>query len=70
MASVILALARYFLECDIKRLVQDCSLNPEKKGKAILNLLKRIPFSSGNESKEAESINVVTRAQALKDVAQ
>ena len=45
-------LARYCLECGIKHLVSDCSLNPYKKGKATLNLLETIPSSCGNESKD------------------
>ena len=35
-----------------------------------MNLLKTIPLSSGNKSKEVECVNVVTRAQALKDATQ
>ena len=57
------------LDCGIKHLVFDCLLNPNKKGKATLNMLETIPLSSGNESKDVKSIKVVTRAQALKDVA-
>ena len=64
------ALARYYLECGIKHLVSDCSLNLEKKGKATFNLLETIASSSRNESKDFKSIKVVTRAQALKDAAQ
>ena len=64
------ALARYYLDCGIKHLVSDCSLNPEKKGKATLNLLETIPLSSGNESKEVKSFKVVTRDEALKDATQ
>ena len=64
------ALARYCLECGIKHLVSDCSLNLDKKGKATLNLLETIPSSSGNESEDVKFVKVVTRAQALKDVAQ
>ena len=56
------ALVRYCLECGIKHLVSDCSLNPDKKGKAPLNVLETIPLSSGNESKEVKSIKVVARA--------
>ena len=63
-------LARYYLDCGIKHLVSDCSLNPDKKGKATLNLLETIPSSSGNKSKDVKPVNVVTRAQALKDAAQ
>ena len=64
------SLARYCLECGIKHLESNCSLNSDKKGKATLNLLETIPSSSGNESKDVKSVKVVTRAQALKDVAQ
>ena len=60
-------LAIYYLDCGIKHLVSDYSLNPNKKGKATLNLLKTIPSSSGNESKDVKFVKVVTRAQALKD---
>ena len=63
------ALARYCLECGIKHLVSNCSLNLGRKGKATLNLLETIPSSSTNERKEVKSIKVVTRAQALKDKA-
>ena len=61
MASAIPTLARYCLECGIKHLVEDCPLNPEKKVKATLNLLKTIP-SSGNESEEVMLAMAVTRA--------
>ena len=61
---IVLALARYCLECGIKHLVSNCLLNPEKKGKVALNLLETIPSSSGNESEGAKLVNVVTRAQA------
>ena len=64
------ALARYCLECGIKHLVSDCSLNPEKKGRATLNLLETIALSSGNEIKGIKFVKVVTRAQTLKDAAQ
>ena len=64
------ALARYCLECGIKHLVYDCSPNPDKKGKATLNLLETIPLSSRNESKDIKSVKVVTKAQALKDATQ
>ena len=64
------ALARYCLECGIKHLVSDCSLNLDKKGKATLNLLETIASSSGNESEDVKSVKVVTRAQALKDTTQ
>ena len=64
------ALAKYCLECGIKHLVPDCSLNQDKKGKATLNLLETIASSSGNESEDVKSVKIVTRAQTLKDVAQ
>ena len=70
LANNVPALARYCLECRIKHLVSDCSLNPDKKGKATLNLLETIPSSSGNESKDIKFAKVVTRAQALKDATQ
>ena len=63
-------LARYYLDCGIKHLVSNCLLNLGKKGKATLNLLETILSSSGNESREVKYVKVVTRAQALKDVAQ
>ena len=69
-ANNVPALARYCLECGIKHLVSDCSLNPDKKGKATLNLLETIPSSSGNESEDIKSVKIVTRAQALKDATQ
>ena len=62
-------LTRYCLECGIKHLVSDCSLNLDKKGKATLNLLEKIPSSSKNESKDVKFVKVVTRPQALKDAA-
>ena len=46
-----LALAKYCLECGIKHLVFDCSLNPKKKGKATLNLLETIASSSKMRAK-------------------
>ena len=61
------AFAKYCLDCGIKHLVFDCSLNLDKKGKATLDLLETIASSSGNESKNVKSVKVVTRAQALKD---
>ena len=69
-ANNVPALAIYCLECGIKHLVFDFSLNLDKKGKATLNLLETIPLSSRNESKDVKSIKVMTRAQALKDAAQ
>ena len=66
----VFALARYCLDCGSKHLVSDCLLNPNKKGKATLNLLETILLSSKNESKEVKFIKVVMTAQALKDVAQ
>ena len=66
----VIALAKYYLDCGIKHLVSDCSLNTRKKGKAILNLLETIPSSSGNESKEVKYLKVVTTAQALEDATQ
>ena len=42
----------------------DCPLNPEKKGKVALTLLETISSSSGNESKGAKLVNVMTRVQA------
>ena len=64
------ALAKYCLECGIKHLLSDCSLNSDKKGKATLNLLETIPSSSGDESKDVKSVKVVIRAQASKDATQ
>ena len=69
-AKNVSTLARYCLECSIKHLVSDCSLNLDKKGKATLNLLETILLSSGNESEEVKSLKVVTEAQALKHGAQ
>ena len=66
----VLALAKYCLNCGIKHLVSDCSLNLDKKGKATLNLLETIASSSGNESKDVKYVKIVTRAQALKDAVQ
>ena len=68
------ALTRYCLDCGIKHLVIDCDLNPDKKGKATLNLLETIPSASSNESDESKHkvtpVNVMTRAQAQKQAAQ
>ena len=55
-ANNVPALARYCLECGIKHLVSDCSLNLDKKGKATLNLLETIPSSNGNESKDVKFV--------------
>ena len=70
LANNVPALATYCLECGIKHLVSNCSLNSDKKGKPTLNLLETIQSSSGNESKDVKFVKVVTRAQALKDAAQ
>ena len=52
-------LTKYWLECGIKHLVSDFSLNLEKKGKTMINLLEKIPSSSGNKGKQVKSINIV-----------
>ena len=62
--KTVLALARYCLDCGVKHLVQDYSLNPEQKNKATINLVETFPSSSGNESEKVPLAKVVTRAQA------
>ena len=59
-------IACYCIDCGIKHLVSDCPLNPDKKGKATLNVVEILPSSSGNKS-EVAPVNVVTRAQAQKN---
>ncbi|WP_208972785.1 hypothetical protein, partial [Escherichia coli] len=61
------ALNRYCLECGIKHLVSDCPLNPEKKGKATLNILETIPSTSEHENEEITPVQVLTRAQRKKN---
>ena len=61
---------RHCLDCGITHLVDDCPLKLEKKENATSSMLETKPSTSGNESEKAKPVNVVRRAQALKDAAQ
>ena len=64
--QAILALTGYCLECGITHLVLKCPHNPDKKGKAPVNIVNVIPspnttpLPSGEESEGVKPVNVVT----------
>ena len=57
----------YCGDCGRKHLFQDCPHHPDKKEKAIVNIVEVLPSaSSGSDSHERVPVKVVTRAQAKK----
>ena len=60
-------LLRFCNDCGVKHLVQDCPLHPDKKGKATLNFIERIPSTrtpSSSKSDMVVPLQAITKAQA------
>ena len=54
-------------DCRRKHLFQDCPHHPDKKGKAIVNIVEVLPSASnGSDMDDRVPLKVVTRAQAKK----